>query len=105
MEKKPCCETPTAPQPTKLEFLEQKLRNFRAYLEPFATTDAVKAQLNQFQSVQDVLPFLAQLLPVYKAGQLTSVVDTFAAEFPGADDAFKAKVARYLECFAETLAA
>lgn len=106
MEKKSCCNpvsAPVRPATTKVAFLDEKLRNFREYLIQFATTPEMVAELQRYQSVEEVLPLLAQSVPVVKAGQVGLIADGFCTKFQTTDEAFRLKVARYMECFVETL--
>lgn len=101
-----CCAAQTKPasvQVGKREFLEGKLRNFRVYLLQYATTDEQKASLDTYTDVAQVLPMLAQLIPLQRAGKLGVAVDGFTKAFCTEDPAFKVKVKRYLECFTEVL--
>lgn len=106
MEKKACCESkneaPTVPR-TKMDFLEEKLKNFRTFLGTHATTPELQKELTQFATVEEVLPFLAQLIPLYKAGQMDLIIKGFSDKFGTTDEAFKTKVGRYIECFCETM--
>ena len=107
MEKK-CCEiqeaaaAPVVPV-SKLAFLEEKLRNFQKYLTAFATTPEMVAELNQYSKMDEIVPYLAQLIPIYKMGKMDAIVKGFCDKFNTTDEAFKAKVARYVECFVETM--
>ena len=95
-----CCS-----QMTRKEFLEGKLQNFRAFLTPFCTTDKNKARLEGFKNLDSVMPYLLQAAALSKAGNgaEAAAVEAFCAEFPGADDAFRQKVARYLSMFSDVL--
>ena len=106
MENKSCCETPVVNIPkTKTAFIEEKLRNFQMYLSDFAKTPEVKKELTQFDNVEQVLPYLATLIPIYKAGKMDAIVKGFCDKFETTDEAFKVKCSRYVECFCETLLA
>jgi len=105
MEKKSCCEiAPTVPK-TKAHFISEKLKNFQTFLLGYATTPELKAEVGQFERVEQVLPYLATLVPIYKAGKMDLIVKGFCDKFETSDEAFKTKVARYVECFCETLVA
>jgi hypothetical protein len=110
MEKNSCCEK-NAPAASavvpvsKMEFIEDKLRNFQKYLSGFATTPEMVAELNQYSKVEEIVPYLAQLIPVYKMGKMDIIVKGFCDKFNTTDEAFKGKVARYVECFCEVLVA
>ena len=108
MEKKSCCENPPAAAAvsipkTKTAFIEEKLRNFQKYLSDFAKTPELQKELTQFDSVEQVLPYLATLIPIYKAGKMDVIVKGFCDKFETTDEAFKVKCSRYVECFCETL--
>ena len=79
------------------------MKNFRAFLTEYAKTEETKAKLTQWSSVNEVLPYLAQLIPIYKAGKSDLIVKGFCDEFGTQDDAFKTKVGRYVEMFCEVL--
>jgi len=91
-----CCE----PQNRKA-FLESKLTNFRAFLEPHCTTEALKERLLQFRDLDSVLPYLSQLVALKKLGHLDAAVETFCAYFPAtaSDETFRIKVKRYIAMF------
>jgi len=110
MEKNCCANTPapaaSAVVPvSKMDFIEEKLRNFQKFLSGFATTPEMVAELNQFNKVEEIVPYLAQLIPVYKMGKMDVIVKGFCDKFNTTDEAFKGKVARYEECFCEVLVA
>ena len=88
---------------SKRAFLEEKLRNFHVYLQGFAETPEMKAELNQYSNVDEIMPYLVQLIPVYKLGKMDMIVKGFSDKFNTQDEGFKTKIARYVECFCETL--
>lgn len=92
-----CCE-PT----DRKTFLEEKLKNFRNYLEPHCLTDEHKAYLSKFTDLDTVMPYLLQCILLHKAGQLDSTVDTFCEKLPGKAEV-SAKVKRYLNMFVDVL--
>lgn len=100
-----CCQPKqTTVQVGKKEFLEEKLRNFRTYLLGFAVTEEQKASLDTYSDLSQVLPMLAQLIPLQRTAKLSVAVEGFAKAFNRSEDAaFKGKVQRYLECFTEVL--
>jgi hypothetical protein len=91
---------------TRVKFLEEKLRNFRAFLEPHCGADVeLKARLATYNDLDAVMPFLLQAVAAVKAGQREAVLSAFCDPFgPAADAAFRAKVQRYLDMFVEVLA-
>lgn len=98
-----CCST-AATTISRKSFLEQKLKNFRAFLEPLCTTDAQKARLAEYNDVDSVMPFLLQALTLKTAGTLTIAINSFAAEFTPPDaEAFRTKVERYINMFCDVL--
>ena len=100
-----CCST--APHPATVSrkaFLEQKLKNFRAFLEPLCVTDAQKARLAEYSDIESVMPFLLQALALRTAGTLPAAISSFTAEFTAPDQpAFHAKVERYISMFCDVL--
>ena len=98
-----CC----APTPlTATAFLEQKLKNFRAFVEPHCTSPDMKAALTQYDSVDAVMPFLLKVLAAEKLGQSELLLDKFCEGFSVEEAgrvAFRAKVKRYLDMFREVL--
>ena len=93
-----CCS-----QLTRKEFLETKLRNFKAYVEPFCISETTRARLNSFQDLDTVMPYLLQAVALSRAGQLDAAVDSFCAEFPEAPQEFRVKISRYLSMFVDVL--
>lgn len=96
-----CCENIT-----RKEFLVQKLTNFRMFLEPHCSTDELKEQLNQFQDIDTVMPYLLQCVALSRVGQLDAAFENFVSSFPAetqADEAFRAKLKRYLAMFVDVL--
>jgi len=93
-----CCETLS-----RRDFLEAKLSNFKAYLEPFCTTEELKSKLTEYSSLDTVMPFLTQAIALKHVGQLETSVQTFCDAFPGADEAFRTKVGRYMNMFVDVL--
>ena len=96
-----CCVEPTAT--TKADFIAAKLKNFRAFVEPYCATADQRAALSTYDSVDAVMPFLLQAVAAQRVGQSEALLAKFCAEFPSADDAFRAKVGRYLSMFCEVL--
>ncbi len=102
-----CCESATAL--SRKDFLESKLKNFRAFIEPHCTTDELKTKLAEFQDLDTVMPYLGQLLALVKVGGQEAIepaVASFLSSFPAAsqsDEKFTAKVRRYIEMFVEVL--
>jgi hypothetical protein len=99
-----CCSSAQKP-PSRAEFLAQKLKNFQAYLEPLCSSDAQKAKVKEYATVDAAMPFLLQALALRSAGGLDSAIETFTAEEWKVDDvaAFKAKVGRYINMFCDVL--
>ena len=95
-----CCIEPTL---TKAEFLSSKLKNFRAFVEPYCLTDQQRAALDTYKSLDSVMPFLLQAVAAQRVGQADAVVEMFCKEFPTADDAFKTKIGRYFSMFCDVL--
>jgi hypothetical protein len=97
-----CCSTTT-----KEEFLQQKLKNFKAYLEPFHLTDEQRSQLNAMTTVNDALPFLLQVKALRATGGLNNMVDTYCHTVRGLSpedlNGLRAKVLRYMEMFCDLL--
>ena len=88
-------------------FLQQKLKNFKAYAEPFCTEEG-RAQLTLFSTVTDLAPFVqkakACLLGLGQEAldtQLDTLCDTMARE--KATPAFREKVGRYVAMFCELM--
>jgi hypothetical protein len=98
-----CCST-AASAISRKAFLEQKLKNFRVFLEPLCITDAQKARLAEYNDVNSVMPFLLQALALRTAGTLTTAINSFVAEFTPPDaKAFRTKVERYVNMFCDVL--
>jgi hypothetical protein len=97
-----CCDKPKEPL-TKADFLKSKLQNFRAFVEPHCATDEQRAALKNYDTVEAVMPLLLQAVAAQRVGQSEAMLAKFCSTFPTADDAFKAKVARYLGMFCEVL--
>ena len=105
MEIKSCC---AVPQLSRAEFLQQKLTNFKAFVEPYCSEDKQKARLQEFSSLDAVMPFLLQALALKKAGALEPALEKFTQEFApfkdtNAEQAFKSKVLRYVDMFCDVL--
>ena len=105
MERKSCCADP---QPSRAQFLQQKLNNFRAFVEPFCTDDKHRTRMQEFSSLDAVMPFLLQALALKKAGALEPALEKLTQEFAPFKDteaevAFKSKVHRYVAMFCDVL--
>jgi hypothetical protein len=100
-----CCEPAhSSPAPTKEAFLTTKVQNFRTFLAPHCRTPELQAVLERYKSLDDVMPYLVQVAALVKAGQTAMVVDQVCDPFgPSADEAFRARVRRYVEMFADVL--
>jgi len=92
-----CCSTLS-----RAQFLEQKLKNFRAFVSPLCLTDDQKARLTEYDSVESVMPFLLQLVALKRSGTLAATLDSFAEDLKG-DAAWRAKLGRYADMFCDVL--
>ena len=84
----------------------QKLTNFRAFLEPHCSTAELKERLSEFKDVDTVMPYLQQCATLSRIGQLDATIENFVASFPAstqADEAFRAKLKRYIAMFVDVL--
>jgi hypothetical protein len=91
---------------SRKDFLDTKLANFRAFIEPHCTTGELKERYEEFKTLDAVMPYLLQCVVVSKAGQLDSAVEAFCAQFPAEvskDEAFRTKLRRYFAMFVEVL--
>ena len=95
-----CCEPAAI---TKADFIAAKLKNFRAFVEPYCATKEQREALKTYDSVDSVMPYLLQAIAAQRVGQSEVILAKFYSEFPSADDAFKVKVGRYLNMFCEVL--
>ena len=93
-----CCETLN-----RKDFLEVKLANFRKFIEPHCTTEELKKRFQEFNDLETVMPYLLQVCALAKLGQLEASVDNILANFPAADEAFRAKFKRYIAMFVDVL--
>jgi len=86
-------------------FLEEKLKNFRVFLEPHCVSDELKAYLSKFHDLDSVLPYLLQCVALHKAGLLDSSVETLCEELPVCEDrpAVVDKIKRYINMFVDVL--
>ena len=84
-------------------FIEEKAANFRKYLREQSKATNTQSILDSYSNEQLVPLVLKHLLPLYVSGLLGTAVDHIADTFANHDEAFKAKVQRYLECFCESL--
>ena len=96
-----CCVEPKAL--TKGEFITAKLKNFHAFIEPHCSTEDQKKVLATYTTVEDVMPFLLQVVAAHRLGKQDALLNTFCASFPSADDAFRSKLSRYMNMFCEVL--
>ena len=94
-----CCTEPK----TRAEFLTAKLKNFRAFVEPYCATAEQKEALQSYNSLDTVMPYLLQAVVAQRLGLAADVLDQFCAKFPASDEAFRLKVGRYLAMFCEVL--
>ena len=106
-----CCSgvsASTAPKhsTSRAEFLTLKLSNFKAYLEPFCTTESLRAKLEQYASLEAAMPFMLQAVALRAAGAPLPV-EPFVAEFSILEQkerqAFATKVERYFNMFCDVL--
>ena len=85
---RPCCQT----KQTRGEFLESKLKNFVAYLAPFAPDANTKDTLANYSTLVSALPLLVHL----KAAGVDAAAAKLNEAFPTSD---KAKIAAYMHMF------
>ncbi len=97
-----CCSEPTN-QKTKAMFLEEKLKNFKVFLEPYCSTAEAKSAIKTYDSLEAVMPFLLQAVAASRMSQTEALVTRFCEAFPTADDAFRVKVGRYFAMFCDVL--
>ena len=95
-----CC------QPTRKEFLETKLANFRAFLEERCSTDEERGIVASFSTVDSVMPYLLQAaaLRAADAAKLEQSIAALESRFSkAADEAFKVKLRRYINMFCDVI--
>ena len=95
-----CC------QPTRKEFLETKLTNFRAFLEEHCSTDEERGIVASFSTVDSVMPYLLQAaaLRAADAAKLEQSIASLESRFSKAtDEAFKVKLRRYINMFRDVI--
>lgn len=90
--------------PSKADFLEQKLKNFRAFLEPFVKTPEQKEKLVPYKDMNSVMPLLFQALALRKASpdSLQATLDSMARELDMDAEAQK-KLRRYMDMFCDVI--
>lgn len=98
-----CCSEPSTNPKTKAMFLEEKLKNFKAFIEPYASSDETKSAIKAYDSLEAVMPFLLQAVAASRMSQTEALVSRFCEAFPTADDAFRVKVGRYFAMFCDVL--
>lgn len=99
-----CCST--TPAPTRAEFLDQKLKNFRAFVAPHCATPAAQDHLKTYSSIEAAMPLLLKAVAAERLGQSDALVDKFCESLTiDAKDlpAFREKAKRYLAMFCEVL--
>jgi hypothetical protein len=82
--------------------MEEKLKNFRNYLEPHCVSDEHKAYLTKFKDLDSVMPYLLQCVLLHRAGQLDSTVEQFCQTLPASSEVV-IKVKRYMNMFVDVL--
>ena len=95
-----CC------QPTRKEFLETKLTNFRAFLEEHCFTDEERGIVASFSTVDSVMPYFLQAaaLRAADAAKLEQSIASLESRFSKAtDEAFKVKLRRYINMFCDVI--
>ena len=97
-----CC------QPTRKEFLEGKLSNFRAFLTEHCSNDEERGVIASFSTVASVMPYLLQAAALRASDgtgkALEDSIATLEARFTKAnDDAFKVKLRRYINMFCDVV--
>lgn len=85
--------------------MTQKLRNFRAYLEPHCVTPDLKKNLETYNSLTAVMPWLYQAVAIVRAGQIEAAVNKFCDAFgdAGKTDEFRTRIRRTLQMFADVM--
>lgn len=91
--------------PTATAFLEEKLRNFKRFLLESKGPEADMSLIEGFTSLQQVMPYLNQLVVLNRSDMLGTVVDGICEKLNNNNDDVKAKVRRYLYCFVDVLSA
>ena len=97
-----CCEKTV----TRQTFLEEKLRNFKAFLTTHSSSEELKTALDKFDTLDSIMPFLLQAVAAHSLGKSDALLDKFCEPFALDADAlppFRAKVQRYLDMFREVL--
>ena len=95
-----CCQAGVS----KAQFLEQKLKNFRAFLEPFIKTEDHRRRLEPYKDLNTVMPLLLQATAIRKASPetLDATLATMSEELQlGDEDANKLR--RYMNMFCDVI--
>jgi len=92
---------------SKQEFIEQKLKNLKAFLTPYCTTPELLKNVEVYNSVESVMPWLYQANAMVRVGQIEALVSKFCEAFgeAGKTEEFRTRIRRTLQMFADVLSA
>ena len=100
-----CCAVNKCPvDKSKVQFIIEKAKNFKAYLESYSPEDSVKVFIDGFDENMVLPTILTAVVPVVKAGKAGSAVLDLMKKLnvPDAEkDEVKTKLVRYMEMFAK----
>ena len=102
-DKMSCCPTTMSKQ----EFIEQKLKNLKAFLTPYCSTPELLKNVEVYNSVESVMPWLYQANAMVRVGQIEALVNKFCEAFgeAGKTEEFRTRIRRTLQMFADVLSA
>ena len=89
---------------SRIDFLNEKASNFRAYILEHSRAPETESFLNQYQNDSISSLVATHLLPLYALGQLDVAVTQVVTACKNDAPEFRAKILRYFTCFVECLA-
>lgn len=92
-----CCK-----DKTKIDFIIEKARNFKDYLNSYNPDEKIQAYINAFDENMVIPTILTAVVPIVKAGKQESAVNDLMKKLTipeGKEVEVKTKLIRYMEMF------
>lgn len=99
-----CC--PVKQDKTKVDFILEKARNFKDYLQSYKPDESIQVYISGFDEKMVIPTLLTAVVPIVKAGKHESAVLDLMKKLTipeGKEEEVKNKLVRYMEMFAKVI--
>ena len=102
-----CCAVPKQDK-TKIEFIIEKAKNFKDYLQSYKPDESIQIYMSGFDEKMVMPTILTAVVPIVKAGKQEQAVLDLMKKLhvpENEHDEVKKKIIRYMEMFAKVIMA